>query len=377
MRMIKSVTKARSSDVALLLTMTMTRMRMRGTDTELLLAMPYDSVNNATPELAVRVAGSAVFEPHKSQPLDRLSAAYVNPHGEGTVLTVVRLKQTQAKMRKYLFNLSDNITLVERPKQHVESRTRRGARPARASAAITTRAAARAVANTATTTRAAAREVASTAATTATSAAAASAAAASAGQDADTSRAHPLLSFTELAARWPLKDVNVSMVWESCNATVLVETSDISNTHTLTLHVQDQQGKVTFVVTNDAPASGPISIPIPFTTPPPDFSSCFLVASSNKYPGVSHTFPYPFSIFSQGHNDLPAVPSSLQMTHPSNNSVLIPGSRVNITWAGVLVSSVTILLSDHTGETTPLATVESTGFFEWTVPTTPTDYTIS
>ena len=160
------------------------------------------------------------------------------------------------------------------------------------------------------------------------------------------------------------------------NATVLVEASDPSDT--LTLEIRDQQGLLIHVVMTDAPASGLIQIPIPFAVPPPDFSACFLVASSNKYPGVAHTFPTPFSIFSQGHNDLPSVPSSLQLKEPVDNAALIPGSNVNITWEGIMVSSVTLILSNKTsGETTPLATVENLGFFEWTVPLTLGEYTLS
>lgn len=38
--------------------------------------------------------------------------------------------------------------------------------------------------------------------------------------------------------------------------------------------------------------------------PPPDCFSCFLMAVSNLYPGVYHTFPTPFSIGSHEHSDL-------------------------------------------------------------------------
>ena len=38
--------------------------------------------------------------------------------------------------------------------------------------------------------------------------------------------------------------------------------------------------------------------------PPPDCFSCFLVAVSNLYPGVYHTFATPFSIGSHEHSDL-------------------------------------------------------------------------
>jgi hypothetical protein len=95
---------------------------------------------------------------------------------------------------------------------------------------------------------------------------------------------------------------------------------------------------------------------------------------------VSHTFPTPFSIVSQGHNDAKTVPSSLQIIKPVGNAELIPGSNVNITWEGVLISSVTILLSNKTsglGETTVVASVANTGFFEWTVPLVLGEYTLS
>ena len=97
-----------------------------------------------------------------------------------------------------------------------------------------------------------------------------------------------------------------------------MQVSDPSDT--LTLEIRDQQGSLIHVVMTDAPASsGFIQIPISFTVLPPEFSACFLTASSNKYPGVTHTFPTPFSIFSQGHTDdvLNMVPSSLQLNEPA------------------------------------------------------------
>ena len=161
------------------------------------------------------------------------------------------------------------------------------------------------------------------------------------------------------------------------NATVVVEASDPSDT--LRLEIRDQHGALIYVVMTGAqPASGFLQIPIPFTVPPPDFSACFLVAFSNTYPGVSHTFPTPFSIVSQGHNDLPGARSSLQLIEPVDNAALIPGSNVNITWEGVMISSVTILLFHNaSGKTTVVATVANTGVFEWTVPLVLGEYTLT
>ena len=156
--------------------------QMRGTDMELLLAVPYDSKNTPVPELSVRLAGSHVFEPY-ARPLgvDQMNAAYLNCRGEGTALTIVRLKQTQVKMRKYLFHLADNVTLVDRPRR-VEARTRRGARPALVAAA-----------------------------------AAGSLVEAVSVSDAAPTAAGPTeaLTFTQLATQWPLKGADVSAFWDT------------------------------------------------------------------------------------------------------------------------------------------------------------------
>jgi len=161
------------------------------------------------------------------------------------------------------------------------------------------------------------------------------------------------------------------------NATVVVESSDPSDT--LRLEIRDQQGTLIFVVVEDAPASGVIETPVPFSVPPPEFSSCFMTAISNTYPGVHSTFPTPFSIVSQSHNDLmSSIASSLMLLGPVESAALIPGSHVNITWVGVLISSVAIVLFDMaSGEEGVVGNVTNTGVFEWTVPLVCGEYALS
>jgi hypothetical protein len=128
------------------------------------------------------VAGSAIFEPYTRHSLERLNAAYVNFHGEGTALTIVRLKQPRANMRKYLFNLAGNITLVERPNLD-EVRGRRGVvRPASAAAAAAQPLLDRSTVPLET-------DVESLAHTDAP-------------------------SFSQLVTKWPLRDVKVSTFWD-------------------------------------------------------------------------------------------------------------------------------------------------------------------
>jgi hypothetical protein len=112
----------------------------------------------------------------------QLNAAYVNFHGEGTALTIVRLKQPRANMRKYLFNLAGNITLVERPNLD-EVRGRRGVDPASAAAAAAQPLLDRSTVPLET-------DVESLAHTDAP-------------------------SFSQLVAKWPLRDVKVSTFWDS------------------------------------------------------------------------------------------------------------------------------------------------------------------
>jgi len=165
------------------------------------------------------------------------------------------------------------------------------------------------------------------------------------------------------------------------NASVFVKASDPSDT--VTLDIRDARGARIYVVATDAHVSQQLSIPIAYTVPPPDFYAGFLTATSNTYPGVSHTFPTPFSLTNGDEfDDLPHVPPSLTMTHPPKNFVLIPGSKVNITWDGVHVSNVAIHISNKTSSpdnntTTLLATVTNTGVYEWTVPLTLAEYTLS
>jgi len=157
------------------------------------------------------------------------------------------------------------------------------------------------------------------------------------------------------------------------DAIVRFEASDPSDT--LTLEVQDEDGAVVFVVTTEAQVSqGSFTFALPFIAPPSDCFSCFLVAVSNRYPSIYHTFPSPFSIGSYEHSDLAAdqTPPSLTLLTPTDGATLQRGSQVSIAWTGVLVPDVTILLNNHTsGETLPLAAVENTGIFEWEVPLDP------
>lgn len=108
---------------------------------------------------------------------------------------------------------------------------------------------------------------------------------------------------------------------------------------TITFEIQDALGEVIHTVTAAAPAAeGEFVYPVSYQVgdrgwavlgvgkwstylptcvhpwlikqrtqvPPPDCFSCFLVAVSNLYPGVYHTFPMPFSIGSHEHSDLRA-----------------------------------------------------------------------
>ena len=157
------------------------------------------------------------------------------------------------------------------------------------------------------------------------------------------------------------------------NATIAFEASDPSDT--LTLELQDENGAVVFVVTTEAQVSkGSFTFALPYVAPPSDCFSCFLVAVSNRYPSIYHTFPTPFSIGSHEHSDLAAdqTPPSLTLLTPTDRTILHRGSQISITWTGILISDITILLSNHTsGETLPLAFVENTGLYEWEVPLDP------
>eukprot|EP00624_Nannochloropsis_granulata_P004038 evm.model.NODE_30269_length_19457_cov_23.303541.1 len=157
------------------------------------------------------------------------------------------------------------------------------------------------------------------------------------------------------------------------NATIAFKASDDSDT--LTLEVQDENGATVFVVTTRAEVSaGSFTFALPFMAPPSDCFSCFLMAVSNRYPSIYHTFPTSFSIGSHEHSDLAAeqTPASLTLLAPTNGTTLQRGSQASIIWTGVLISDVTILLKNHTsGEMLPLAFVENTGIFEWEVPLDP------
>lgn len=64
---------------------------------------------------------------------------------------------------------------------------------------------------------------------------------------------------------------------------------------------------------------------------------------------------------------------SLTVTFPAPDAVLEWGKQYTITWEGVLIPFVAILLTNHTTEeTTVLATVENTGAYEWALPLDPT-----
>lgn len=63
---------------------------------------------------------------------------------------------------------------------------------------------------------------------------------------------------------------------------------------------------------------------------------------------------------------------SLTVTFPQQDAVLEWGKQYTITWEGVLIPFVAILLTNHTTEaTTVLAIVENTGAFEWALPLDP------
>jgi len=157
------------------------------------------------------------------------------------------------------------------------------------------------------------------------------------------------------------------------NATITFKASDASDT--LTLEIQDENGATVFVVTTKAEVSaGSFTFALPFMAPPSDCFSCFLVAVSNRYPSIYHTFPTSFSIGSHEHSDLAAAqtPASLTLLAPTDGTTLQRGSQTNIIWTGVMISDVTILLKNHTsGKMLPLVFIENTGIFEWEVPLDP------
>ncbi len=154
------------------------------------------------------------------------------------------------------------------------------------------------------------------------------------------------------------------------DATVTFEGSDPSDT--LALEIHDETGAVVFQVTTEAQVSaGSYSFPVSYQAPPPDCFSCFLVAVSNRYPSIQYTFPTPFSIGSHEHSDLAAdqVSPVLTLDAPAEGAVLERGKQCHIAWTGVLVPSVTILLTNlASGETVPLAHLDNTGSYEWEVP---------
>lgn len=62
------------------------------------------------------------------------------------------------------------------------------------------------------------------------------------------------------------------------------------------------------------------------------------------------------------------VPSELMLTFPQPGTSLTRGKQYNITWNGVLVPSVSILLLNLTdGTTTHLGTEANTGFYTWSL----------
>jgi len=149
------------------------------------------------------------------------------------------------------------------------------------------------------------------------------------------------------------------------NATFVVSASDMNDT--FALQIADRHGVLVYTLLTDAPV-GTTTLFIPHTVPPPDFFSCFLIATSNTY-GVRDTFPTPFSILSQGHNDLPREPASIVMTNPLNDTEVISHSNLRITWTGVWLLCVRILLHDlQHNVTTQVGNVSNTGFFMWRVP---------